>query len=133
MRLSWFRRSPTGPPPTEVEPGIVATVEPVAERVAEAPAAPAQQDHGWFTKEQVLEYESTPDEDELVRRIAQRVPGASREEALFRYELSRSVGLQDLELPLLPATATQVLRLARDANASVRDYVGVVQSDPSLV
>lgn len=37
-----------------------------------------------------------------------------------------------LEIPPLPATAEQIVRLRQNPNASVRDLVRVVESDPSL-
>jgi HD-like signal output (HDOD) protein len=88
---------------------------------------------GWLSRERILEYEELRDESDLVQRISRLVPGVSRQEALFRFHLSRSVGLQSLDLPLLPTTATEVMLLGRDANARVQDYVRVVQTDPSLV
>jgi HD-like signal output (HDOD) protein len=123
--------APTAQGPTEAASaaaaGAPAAIAPIA---AEA----ARQDAGWFSKEQLLELDgSARDEIDLVRLVSRTVPGAGREEALFRYQLSRSVCLQDFELPLLPTTAAQVMRLGRDPRATVRDYVGVIQSDPSLV
>ncbi len=41
--------------------------------------------------------------------------------------------LQDtLEIPPLPAAAEQIVRLRQDPNASVRDLIRIVESDPSL-
>jgi len=37
-----------------------------------------------------------------------------------------------LEIPPLPATAEQIVRLRQDPNASVRDLIRIVESDPSL-
>jgi HD-like signal output (HDOD) protein len=138
MLLGWFRRPPAASPPAAVERvtepagAPEPALEPL-ERMAEAHAPAARLSDGWLAKEQLLELEaSTPDEGERVRRFSRSLPGASPADALFRYRLSRAVGLHDLELPLLPTTATEVMRLGRETRASVHDYVGVIQSDPSL-
>ena len=77
-------------------------------------------------------YQGATDENELARAISTTDPAASREEILFRYKLSKNVYLKGFELPMLPGSAVQVMRLGQDPNASASDYLDVIQSDPSL-
>jgi HD-like signal output (HDOD) protein len=125
-------------------PASASLAEAAAPPEAKAPAATARRTTerapregetagSWFSPDEIADLGSIQDENELARRIARLDPTAGREETLFRYHLSRTVYFQDFELPVLPATATEVLRLGRDASATVRDYVGILQSDPSLV
>lgn len=86
----------------------------------------------WFSAEDVARYQESNDENELSRAISNVDPTASRAEILFRYKLSKNVYLKEFNLPMLPASAVQVMQLGQDPNSSAADYLKVIQTDPSL-
>ncbi len=88
---------------------------------------------GWFSRDEIHELRESNEESELLRGLQRKLPGASREELLFRYHLSRHVRLAEFELPMFPRSASEVLALGRDPGAEIDDYVKVISQDPSLV
>ena len=90
-------------------------------------------DQGWFTRAQILEYQQAADNEVLSKLVGGTHPGASREETLFRYHVSKSVYLGHYELPPLPTTTAQILRLGQRVDATTGDYVKALQSDASMV
>lgn len=110
-----------------------ATMEPPAEGDSlPEPPAPVR-DEGWCTREEIAALRHVRDEKQLAQVISRKVPGAGREEVLFRYYLSRAVYLGEFELPVLPRSATEVLQLSRNPAAEIDDYVRVIGGDPSLL
>ena len=87
---------------------------------------------GWLGPSELAAIGSTRDEKVLVRRILEMIPGASSEDALFRFHLSQAFILGEYPLPILPATALRVLDLAHKSNVSLYDYARLVEADPGL-
>ena len=104
----------------------------VSDQTPPTPASPETPGTSWFSREEVQRYRHAGDENELARAIATEDPTASREEILFRYKLSQTVYLKDFDLPLLPGSAIQIMRLGKDPNAGASDYLEVIQTDPAL-
>ncbi len=88
---------------------------------------------GWFSRDEIAGLTEIDDSRDLARRVGMMMPGASREEVLFRYHLSRSVFLEEYELPVLPQSANRLMALTREPKARIEDYVKVIEPDPSLV
>ncbi|GAB4223561.1 MAG: hypothetical protein Kow0062_23980 [Acidobacteriota bacterium] len=88
---------------------------------------------GWFSRDEIADLSRLDDSRDLARRVGMMMPGASREEVLFRYHLSRAVFLEEFELPVLPQSASRLMALTRDPKAKIGDYVRVIEPDPSLV
>jgi len=99
---------------------------------ATAPCIDAE-DLGFFSSAAVLAAKDIRDESQLVKSISTYMPDASREEVLFRYYLSRALYLGEFELPMLPQSAVQMMRLNRTPHADITKYARVVETDPSLV
>ncbi len=112
-------------PPTEL---ITAPVQKEAARAAAASAASA----GWPAREDIARLQDTKDEDALLRAVGRHAPGASREEVLFRYQLSRSIYFGEHKLPPLPQSAARIMELSRSPMTGVSDYARVVETDPAL-
>ncbi len=86
----------------------------------------------WFSPAEVATLASLDDGKDLAARISSHMPNQCREEQLFRYQLSKSVFLEEFEIPVLPQSATGVMALSRNAKATIKDYVDLVQPDASL-
>ncbi len=72
------------------------------------------------------------DEESILRRIGSIFPGASADEVLFRYYLSRAIYFKEYSLPTLPASAHRILALSHNINSSLVDYLEVIEVDPGL-
>ena len=57
---------------------------------------------------------------------------ASGELDFYREWMIAAVGAGDIKLPLLPRTATEVLRIANDPNADLQDLAQLIECDQSL-
>ncbi|MDQ7005689.1 MAG: HDOD domain-containing protein [Acidobacteriota bacterium] len=88
---------------------------------------------GWFSKAEIAALKDVQDDRQLAQIISRQVPGADREEVLFRHSLSRAIYLGEYDLPILPQAAAQVMELSTNPRAEVGDYVTVIESDHSLV
>ncbi len=132
----WFNtRARASGNPSGVGATAIAEAPPrTTETAVATPARPAsRRDEGWFTRSELAAIRHVRDEKQVAQVISRKIPGASREEVLFRYYFSRAVYLGDFELPPLPQSTTQILQLARDTRAEISDYVKVISQDPSLL
>jgi len=110
-----------------------AATEPVMEASSEFRPAKVRRDDTWFSKAELAAIKNVRDEKQVAQVISRKVPGAGREEVLFRYYLSRAVFVGDFDLPMLPDSSTQILQLSRDTNSEIEDYVKIISADPSLL
>lgn len=104
--------------------------QPAPQRV---PKKPAGRRERWFEEADIVALKGLTDDKQIAQVISRKPPGASREEVLFRYYLSRAVFVGEFELPVLPQTAAQVIELGRRPRAEISEYARIVESDPSVV
>jgi HD-like signal output (HDOD) protein len=109
--------------------GAAATAQTSRQKSASGPPVRTR----WFDEADIVALKGLTDDKQIAQVIARKPVGASREEVLFRYYLSRAVFVGEFDLPVLPRTATEIIELSRRPRAEISDYARVVESDPSVV
>lgn len=123
------QRAESGAVAAAVAAEITAPVDARAQRTATSRPAPA----GWLDQDEIRALQGANDEQELIRLIGRKVPGASQAEVYFRYHLARAIYLGEHEIPPLPQSAAKVMDLSRNPRAGTKEYARVVEGDPGLV